>query len=85
MISSSSCDNYISKLIFEVVWIAIIMTILGATVYHALNYFFLINNIKEIYLIYTSFTLSGILLHLICELLGVNKWYVLHSAAAACI
>lgn len=90
--SSNNCKNYVSKLVFEIFWVAVVMTIIGAICYHILTHIFrnmvlpISNNNKYLlYIIYASFGFSGMLLHLSCEILGINTWYILHSAAACAL
>lgn len=78
--------TYFNKLSFEVAWIALIMAALGS----AVGRFFMFMNGNNFYNIpwnslgqlEVCFAFTGVLLHVSCELLGVNSWYVKHSAAS---
>lgn len=72
------CNDYASRLLFEVVWIAVIMAMLGVSIIYTIKG---IRSSYELYEYVVTFALSGVILHLSCEFLGVNKWYILHSAA----
>lgn len=84
--------SYYSKLAFELIWIAVVMAVLGSLVSRT---FMLFTTKKERvvslsfwkipwndnYQLELCFAVTGVLLHSLCEVLGVNRWYIVHSAA----
>lgn len=80
--------QYIKQLFIEAIVVGIITVVVGSIISRILMH---TNNLKQTfqsipwnnwYTLEWSYFITGVFIHLLCEVIGINKWYLTYSAAA---
>jgi len=81
--------NYYLKLFIEAIVVGIGLIIVGSVIAFAVRNFYPKPNLPDTcasynkyYVMEFTLFLTGFLFHLICELFGINNWYLTNSAAS---
>jgi hypothetical protein len=72
----------IYRLLVEAVVVGILTLIIGKFTKDLVINVLLQQGLSPDYVMETTFMLTGIFIHLFCELTGINKWYTINGVAA---
>jgi|TARA_B100001250_G_scaffold84194_2_gene69548 hypothetical protein len=80
---------YIRKLLLEAVCVGVLVVVIGSLMGFSLSKFYPrpempeeCGNYNKFFIMEATLFLTGFILHLLCEVSGVNVWYLKNSAAA---
>ena len=75
--------NYYLRLLIEAIVVGVVCLVMGIITHIVLHYTFKYFkvNINKHFVFYLTLFVSGVLVHVLFDLLGGNKWYCKHGMA----
>ena len=84
--------SYLSQLLIEAIFVGISLILLGNVVGFLVGKYYIkpelpsgCSEYNKYYVMELTLFLTGFFLHILCEVCGLNRWYISNSAAALLI